>query len=375
MSVRPTLLKDIKKTAAQLHQANIGTGTYNRFMALTPRGRIVSTGKRQLEQQGEVENPTAKAPRLDANMVFAQLKDQDTILDEVEASITEIEKSNVENPDIRLNAIIRILKLLGKSQRNLTSAVTDSCKIAPLVQAPPAKSAPSQVAKKPAPPAISAEEAKVKKLKTVLKDAEKKTVLFNLDLGKNPAMNKDTLSRKVTEALGSAVRGGNHDYHIGDAEEVLDDILSCSKLEFLGTQSKLFFNDKNTEDARNNNMYTMPVRMEFRDRDTRFEAEIMLKKLCKVSCSVPYPKKLRTQLNDMIRAGKAKQPNCFIRTRVNVDNLTIEAHAKTPNGWVDLGLKCNISTDILDNSTAQPILLSQSAPLSQASMDVSSQVS
>jgi hypothetical protein len=196
----------------------------------------------------------------------------------------------------------------------------------------------------------SAEETKTKKLKAVLREAEKKTVLFNLDLGKNPAMNKDTLSRKVTEALATSVRSGKHDYHIGDAEEVLDDILSCSKLEFLGTQSKLFFNNKNEEDARNNNMYTLPVRMEFRDRENRFEAEVMLRKLCKVNCSVPYPKKLRDMINDLLKQAKSKQPNCYIRTKVNVEKLTLEAHAKTASGWLDLGLLRTIPTSVLDGS-------------------------
>jgi hypothetical protein len=349
MSVKPTLLKEIRRTAYQQHQANVGTGSYNRFDALTPRGRTFSVGKRQLEQAGEDPVSARKAPRLDSNLVFNQLKEQDSILEEVEKGIEEIEKSNTENPDPRLNMVIRILKLLGKSQKNLTSAVTDSCKIAPAL-APPQRVVPAPQ-KKPAPPALSEEETKVKKVKSVLRDAEKKTVLFNLNMGKNPAMNKETLSRKVTEALGSAVRSGKHDYHIGDAEEVLDDILSCSKLEFLGTQSKLFFNNRNENDERNNNMYTLPVRMEFKDCENRFEAEIMLRKLCKVSCSVPYPRKLRTQINELIKTAKAKQPNCYIRTKVNVENLTIEAHAKTASGWLDLGLKSSISTDILDNST------------------------
>jgi hypothetical protein len=127
----------------------------------------------------------------------------------------------------------------------------------------------------------------------------------------------------------------------------------------LGTQSKLFFINKNEEDVRNNNMYTLPVRMEFKDRETRFEAEIMLRKLCKANCSVPYPKKLRKMLNDVVTAGKALQPNCFIRTKVNVENLTLEAHAKTASGWLDLGLKRNIPTDILDlNVSTVPVVMS-----------------
>jgi hypothetical protein len=382
MSVRPTLLRDIKKTAVQQHQANVGNGTYNRFQALTPRGRVLSTGKRQLDNQGDDDTATRKAPRLDPNLVFNQLKEQDGVIKEIETAITEIEKSNTENPDPRLDAVIKILKLLGKSQKNLTSAVIDSCRVSATAAAAPVAVATAIAnntgGKKPPPPQPTAAELNEKKLKTVLRDAEKKTVIFNLDLGKNQAMNKDTLSRKVTEALGTAVRSGKHDYHIGDAEEVLDDILSCSKLEFLGTKSKLFFNDRNIEDTRNNAMYTMPVRMEFKDRETRFESEIMLRKLCKVNCSVPYPKKLRDKISEMIKTGKAQHPNCYIRTKVSVDNLTVEAHAKTATGWVDLGLKCNITCDILDNSMPT-VSASQSASTqvsaSQSVMDVCSQVS
>jgi hypothetical protein len=248
--------------------------------------------------------------------------------------------------------VIKVLKLLGKSQKNLTSAVTDNCKLAATTAAAIPIGASLAGQKKPpnnsSPPPPSVEEVKTKKVKTALREAEKKTVIFNLNLGKHPAMNKETLSRKVTEALGDSARSGKHDYHIGDAEEVLDDILSCSKLEFLGTQSKLFFNDKNEEDVRNNNMYTLPVRMEFKDRETRFEAEIMLRKICKANCSVPYPKKLSKMITDVVLAGKALQPNCYIRTKVNVEQLTLEAHAKTASGWLDLGLKRQIPIDILD---------------------------
>jgi hypothetical protein len=97
-------------------------------------------------------------------------------------------------------------------------------------------------------------------------------------------------------------------------------------------------------------MYTVPVRMDFKDRETRFEAEIMLKKICKVNCSVPYPKRMPTLLNDLVQKGKSLQPDCFIRTRVNVENLTVEVHAKTASGWLDLNLKQGIPLNILGGS-------------------------
>jgi hypothetical protein len=151
-------------------------------------------------------------------------------------------------------------------------------------------------------------------------------------------MNKDTLARKVTLALSNKVKDGKHDYHIGDAEDVLDDILSCSKLEFLGTSTKQFFNKKNPADPRNKVMHTVPVRMEFKDRETRLQAEINLRKICKVNCAVPYPKVIRDQLDALLREGKRLQPDSFIRTRVNAEKLTIDAFASVNKKWVDLGL-------------------------------------
>ena len=51
-----------------------------------------------------------------------------------------------------------------------------------------------------------------KKVKHALREAEKKPVIFNLDLGPVPTINKDTLSRKVTVALSDKAKAGNHDY-------------------------------------------------------------------------------------------------------------------------------------------------------------------
>jgi hypothetical protein len=55
-------------------------------------------------------------------------------------------------------------------------------------------------------------------------------------------------------------------------------------------------------------------------------------------------------LNEVINASKDLQPDCFIRTKVNVENLTIEASAKTASGWLDLGIKRNIPLDIIDGN-------------------------
>jgi hypothetical protein len=378
MSVRPTLLKDLRRTAIQEHQRRKGTGDYNRYEALSPRGRVFSTGKRQLSQNDSSDSGSApKAPKLDGNLLFDQLKGQETSLLEVGTILDSVDAANGENKDVRIEGLSKALRLIAKSHETLTSVLLDSTKL-PVTQPQAVSSAPAPASgankgKKNATPAVLDEAAKgeqqVKKLKTVLREAEKKTVLFNLNMGSGPAMNKETLSRKVTEALGKIAKDGKHDYNISDAEDVIDDILSCSKLEFLGTTTKKFFNNRNVSDPCNNTMYTVPVRFEFRDRDTRFQAETSLRKICKVSCSVPYPKKLRLLMDSLVKQGKTTHPDCFIRTKVNIEKLTIEAHAKTADKtWVDLGLKQSFGTEILDNQVSD-------VPPTQMIVEESSQIS
>jgi hypothetical protein len=356
MSVRPTLLKDIRRTAVDNHQQNLGNGQYNRFAPLDPRGRTFSTGKRLLSGDSTAD-PAPKTPRLDSSVVFGQLKVQETALKEVTAGLEELNKLTAEpGTDPKWVCVSKILKGLADSQTNLSSAVLDALKLRePVNQAKLASTKEAQA--KPHQKLVeSAAVTGEKKLKQVLRDAEKKTVIFDLNLGPIPTMNRDTLSRKVTMALSEVVKAGKHDYDIKDAEDVLDDVLSCSKLEFLGKATKKFFNKRNPKDERNDKMCTIPVRMDFKDKETRMQAETSLRKICNVSCSVPYPRKLRAFLGDLVKVGKTKFHNSYIRTRIDIDSLSVDVHAKTETGWVDLNLSQSIPLTVLDNTVQVPVI-------------------
>jgi hypothetical protein len=318
-------------------------------------------GKRRLSDNcGDIlsQGNVPKTPRFDASAVMGQLKGQDALLKEVKTKLGKVDYDAVIGqvlPQPVKDVIVNLgkaLDLLLKSQENLTSALIDAVKVSedaaksqPKVIEPNKPKGKATVAAPPPPdPKVVAE----RKVKQAIREAEKKTLLFNLDMGKVPTINKETLSRKVTLALAEKASSGEHDYDIKDA---VDDILSCTKLEFLGITSKKFFNKKNLNDARNDTFCTLPVRFEFPDKPTRIQAEKTLRKVCKVSCAVPYPKKLRTMLDNLITEGKVKYPNSFIRTQVNVDQLTVEAQAKSGEGWIDLGLKRAIPLNILDIST------------------------
>ena len=376
MSVRPTLLKDMRRTAVEKHLLAAGTGNYNRFAPIGPRDRSFSTGKRH--RSAEPVPPAPKAPRLDANTVFAQLKDQETTLAEATtllklASETSEECCSEKDGAIGtiIHSLLKVMAIMITSHQNITSAIVDSVKLSETSTAIPTSATygkdpatknsstgavpknnnrPEKAAQPAAKPP-SEEDLTKRRVRQVLREAEKRTLIFNLDMGQVPTINKDTLSRKVTMALSDKAKSGNHDYNTADAEEAIDDVLSCAKLEFLGTQSRKFFNRKNASDTRNNTFCTLPVRMDFKDKATRIQAEIAMRKICKVSCSTPYPKRLRTMLDNLVKEGKARSPDSFIRTRVNADKLTIDVHAKVGESWVDLGLSCEVPLMILNPDT------------------------
>ena len=370
MSVRPILLKDIRRTAITNHHQATGSGTYNRFASIAPRDRSLSTGKRPRSQ--EAPDPIPKTPRLDANTVFAQLKDQDSSLLEAKELLKKAAETGEDCLSAKdgaigsiIHSLLQVMGILLTSHENLTSAIVDSVKLAEATPQPaPTGTITAGTKKKPSyqenasqPTArqdpITPEEANIAKVKKALRDAEKKSIIFNLDMGPVPTINKDTLSRKVTVALSNKAKEGNHDYNVNDAEDTIDDVLSCSKLEFMGSSSRAFYNKKDTKDKRNGKFCTIPVRMDFKDKETRIQAEISLRKICKVSCSTPYPKNLRAILDRLVKEGKRIAPDHFIRTRVNADKLSIDVHAKVGNNWQDLGLSQQIPLDILNFHESQ----------------------
>jgi hypothetical protein len=168
-------------------------------------------------------------------------------------------------------------------------------------------------------------------------------------MGPVPVINKETLSKKVTILLHEKAKtAGIYKGNPKAALESMDDILSCASIDFLGKGSKVFFNTRDTSDARNNKMCTVPVKLTFRDKETRFQAEQTLKKACKVKCSTPYPKKLRVIIDNLIKDCKNSTPDCFILAKVDIEKLCITARARTESGWKDLEKKVDIPLDLLD---------------------------
>jgi len=219
-------MADIRKTLpsspADAHRSSVGTGNYNRFNALSPRRRIFSTGKRSLPPD-DTYAPAPKAARLNADKVFDSLKENDAILNAAKESLkgaTDAFNAFFKKDDGGIGStlfnLVNAVDLIIKSNENLKSTLIDAVKVgldppeqpgqgsgpvfATSEKGKPPNSGPLRATKAPA-PRLSPEETERNRLKQVLREAERKTVIFDLDLGAAPTINKETISRKVTMAL------------------------------------------------------------------------------------------------------------------------------------------------------------------------------
>jgi hypothetical protein len=103
---------------------------------------------------------------------------------------------------------------------------------------------------------------------------------------------------------------------------VLDDILGCSKLEFLGNIAKLYYNNRNVSDSigttRCTRCRSVGILKTVTQDSTR---KLCFARLATWTARTPIPKKMRALLGDIVKQGKLLQPDCFIRTKVNVEKL------------------------------------------------------
>ena len=196
------------------------------------------------------------------------------------------------------------------------------------------------------------------KFKEAVKDAERSTLIFNLNLGSVPILNTETMSKRSTLALTSmaAATEGNHgNLPSQDSISAIDDILSVTKkIEFFGKSTKTY---QNVKDPLSGSFCTIPVKYEFNDKDTRIKAESTLRARCKVHCSTPYPIILRECIKQTHAHFRGKYPGDFFRVNVDASKQALRVFRK-PAGentsWVELERDIYLPPEAL-NVTARSV--------------------
>jgi len=119
----------------------------------------------------------------------------------------------------------------------------------------------------------------IKVFKTSVKNAEKSSLIFNLNLGKVPIMNTNTMLTKATKALtdmaASSDGASTFSSPSDDTVACIDDVLSMVKnVTIFGKQTKTY---RHPSDKASGSYCTAPIRYEFKDKDTRIRAEMLLR--------------------------------------------------------------------------------------------------
>jgi len=178
-----------------------------------------------------------------------------------------------------------------------------------------------------------------------VKDAEKATLIFNTDMGRVPIMNTQTMNRKFSLALKdmAAVAEGNVNGEPRfDTVTQLDDTLSMVKhMDFFG---------KTTRKVKDKEFFTVPVKLTYKDRDTRIAAETNLRKLCKVSCTVPYHSTLRDEMRKVVDRLKDKYNGCWVQARPDAENMCLRISYREGEVWRNDVETVPLPDSVLDTS-------------------------
>jgi hypothetical protein len=122
MSVRPVLLKDIRKTAVSAHQQQVGNGAYNRWTPLVSRDRAPSQGKRPLSGTDD-DDIAKKAPKLDRKAIFEKVREQENVLKDLKTLAKEEDEKPYKTDG--QTAIWKAIGMLIMFNEGLLSAVVD----------------------------------------------------------------------------------------------------------------------------------------------------------------------------------------------------------------------------------------------------------
>jgi len=207
----------------------------------------------------------------------------------------------------------------------------------------------------PPPPAqdadMSEEDRKYYRFKEHIKEAERSTLVFNLNLGKFPIMNTETMAKKPTLALSTMAAKAEGITGSIPSEEALvtiDDALDMVKsVKFYGRQTKSY---RNSKDPLSGSFCTVPVRYEFKDRNTRIMVEEVLKERCKVSCNTPYPTVLRECIKQTVEKMKKTYPGSKVKVSVDAHNFCLRAAKKGKDDpdWVPIRRHLGLPLEALE---------------------------
>ena len=177
---------------------------------------------------------------------------------------------------------------------------------------------------------------KVKNFQDAVKSAEKSTLIFNLNMGTQKLLNEKTILAKATLALtaeAAKIEGNPPNKPSQSTVEILDDVLSIAQGVTIFGKSTKPYKSRKKEDPLNGTFCTVPVRYDFKDKDSRISAEMVLRERCKVECTTPYPVILRHCIRQVIEHIREDYKGEYIRVSVDANKFALKVARRNGETW------------------------------------------
>jgi hypothetical protein len=181
---------------------------------------------------------------------------------------------------------------------------------------------------------------KKKKFLHEVKEAERSVLVFKTNMGTVPVMNPETMRKKFSadmSAKAAAVENLGESRPSATVVAQLDDTLSMvTRMEYFGRETKKATRMNANKEKVEEDYYTIPVKLSFKDKKTREAAEVRIRTLCKMYGTVPYHRTLRNALNTIIAECKQKYKGDYIQTRLVAEKMQVKISRRDQDGtWFD----------------------------------------
>jgi hypothetical protein len=233
---------------------------------------------------------------------------------------------------------VRELAGFSISLLDLVNAVVEDG-ILPMASSPSASFASVAAASATFPAASRARpEPGTAELKAALTAAEKTAVVFDADLGPSPVANRAALNGAFTAGLKAATLkvAENSGEDANESIQVVNDALSCAdNLGFVGQTSQRKIDKRDPANPVTLPFCTMPVKLDFPDRDTRIHFEKTLRKHCGMKATISLPFQIRQYQALFLDALRNRYKGRAISARPNTSTLSMVAFMKNEGdrGW------------------------------------------
>jgi hypothetical protein len=123
-------------------------------------------------------------------------------------------------------------------------------------------------------------------------------------------------------------------------------------MEFFGKVTKKA--KKKGNPLEEEDFYSIPIKLCYKDKNTREAAEARLKTLCKVSSTVPYHRTLRSFINKVVEESKVKYPGHYIQAKVDAEKFQLKISKMKNRVWENNVELIPLPDSVLDLSRIGP---------------------